>query len=40
MGGPFSLTPNREVIEARFGARFDAAWFQARYEWAKKNYDL
>jgi putative SOS response-associated peptidase YedK len=31
MCGRFSITPNREGIEARFGARFDAAWFQARY---------
>ena len=31
MGGRFSLTPNREALEARFGARFNAAWFQARY---------
>jgi putative SOS response-associated peptidase YedK len=31
MCGRFSLTPSREALEARFGARFAAAWFQARY---------
>ncbi len=31
MCGRFSLTPDRETLETRFGARFNAAWIHARY---------
>src|SRR5882724_10024364 len=31
MCGRFSLTPERETLETRLGARFNAAWIHARY---------